>query len=305
MFGYFRPFESGLTSVQEKVFKSYYCRICYCLRSLGNQSCRYLTTFDAAIYSIIYNMATGGKRPPFFACQKFKKSNTRYFSTDVDGLLFANMTLVGFGEKIADDLEDNDDGKFKAKLMRLMFGKPIRRAQEQLASCAKNTHECTAEIDRLQSNNADLFTLLNVYGDLLPQNIAEITPISDQIAELYRQLSRWVYFVDVLCDYDKDFKSGAYNPLKKADCPTIVDYFNKNYVYLTSVNRQISDALYDSLMATKNDSTEWIVLYKIITHSLDTVVPTLLGGGDVSFHYFRELRKNVKAERKKLKEKKQ
>lgn len=144
-----------------------------------------------------------------------------------------------------------------------------------------------------------------MYGDLLPKNVAEITPISDQIAELYRQLSRWIYFVDVLCDYNKDFKSGAYNPLKKADCPTIADYFNKYYVYLTEVNRQISDALYGSLMATKNDSAEWIVLYKIITHSLNTVVPTLLGGGDVSFHYFRELRKNVKAERKKLKEKQQ
>lgn len=304
MFGYFRPFESDLTSQQEKVFKSYYCRICYCLRSLGNQLCRYLTTFDAAIYSIIYKIATGGERPPFFACQKIKKSNTRYFAHDVDGLLFANLTLVGFGEKIADDLSDHDGGKAKAKLMKSLFGKPIEKAQKVLSSCAKNTHDCTTEIDRLQSQNADLMTLLDVYGDLTPKNIAELAPISPQIAEVYRQLSRWVYFVDILSDYDKDYKSGAYNPLKQLDCPTIQSYFDKHYRDLLQANRQISDALVAALLAIRDDSTEWIVLYKVITHSLDTVVPTVLCGGDVSFHYFKELRKNIKSERRKMKEKK-
>ncbi len=305
MFGYFRPFESELTSQQEKLFKAYYCRICYCLRNLGNQSCRYLTTFDAAIYSIIYKIATGGPRPPFFACQKLKKDNAKYFENDPDGLLFANMTLVGFGEKIADDLEDEDGNKIKAHLMNLLFGKTIAVAQKALPDTALHTRECTQEIDRLQKENADLLTLIDVYGELTPRNVNDITPISAEIADVFRQISRWIYYVDILTDYDKDYKSGAYNPLKEQDCPTLQSYFAKNYAYLLELNEQISKSVMDAVDKINDGSTEWIVLRKVIAHSIGTVVPNLLEGKDVEFHYFKELHKNMRAEKIKLKKKKE
>ena len=56
--------------------------------------------------------------------------------------------------------------------------------------------------------------------------------------------------------------------------------------------------MYNGLIAIKDDSIEWITLYKIVIHALDTVMQNILDGKDIKFHYFRELEKNIKINKK-------
>ena len=70
MYGYFRPHNSYLTSAETNVFHSHYCRVCYCLRLIGGQACRFCTTYDAAVYSMIINLQKGEDNPPFCHVKK-------------------------------------------------------------------------------------------------------------------------------------------------------------------------------------------------------------------------------------------
>ena len=99
MYGYFRPFESKLSVGERKLFHSYYCRLCYCLRVVGGQKSRCLTMFDTAIYSILYAIATGEQRPPFLSCERIGKKNMNLFLDDEVGKTFAYLSLIGIGER--------------------------------------------------------------------------------------------------------------------------------------------------------------------------------------------------------------
>ena len=85
MFGYFRPYHANLTNSEKRLFDSYYCRICYCLRILGGQLARFFTTYDGAIYSMIVDLQTKNTPPPHLPCERVGKRNLKYFQADEDG----------------------------------------------------------------------------------------------------------------------------------------------------------------------------------------------------------------------------
>ena len=59
-------------------------------------------------------------------------------------------------------------------------------------------------------------------------------------------------------------------------------------------NKKLADKIYELLLKIRDDSIEWITLYKIVINALDNVVGEILAGQDVKFHYFKELFKNHK-----------
>ena len=137
MFGYFRPYHSNLTNSEKRLFESYYCRICYCLRILGGQLARFFTTYDGAIYSMIVDLQTKESNPPHLACERFGTKNLKYFENDEIGLKVARLSLISFGEKIRDD--EIDKNYFKAKLGSLLFAKTIKKAVEAEPVIAMNS----------------------------------------------------------------------------------------------------------------------------------------------------------------------
>ena len=141
MFGYFRPYHANLTNSEKKLFDSYYCRICYCLRILGGQLARFFTTYDGAIYSMIVDLQTKNTPPPHLPCERVGKRNLKYFQADEVGLKVARLSLISFGEKIRDDQLDRNH--FKASLGALLFSKIIKKAQEAEPDMANDSYQGT------------------------------------------------------------------------------------------------------------------------------------------------------------------
>ena len=289
MFGYFRPYRANLTKLEEQLFNAYYCRVCYCLRSIGGQRARFLTTFDAAVYSLILNIQKGESDPPALPCQRIGKSNMKLFSSDETGMKFAYLTLVSFAEKFRDDLID---GSGKSKFAAALYSKPVKKAQKAEPELAKIAFEGTNEINALQDSNAPLFDVLAAYGNMAIKSFSEFMPLSKETAELIRRVSEWIFFIDMLCDYDEDYADGSYNGLKKEECKTFSEYFDNYYVEFTEIERTVTDRLVAALYAVKDGSRRWNALFKIIMYSVDNVIPSIIGGEDVKFHYFKELRHN-------------
>ena len=272
------------------MFQSYYCRLCYCLWHFGGQLVRFFTTFDLTLYSMILHLALEKEAPPFLPCQRILTSNRKRFAEDEIGLRLAKLSLVTFGEKFRDDMID--EGGFKNFLKKLLFQRVVNRAGNEEPLLAKIAFEGTEAINRLQEEQAGVDALLSSYGDSVDATFRALGVTEERYLRLFRALGKWTYFVDILCDFDEDCRKGQYNPLKSEGIDTLDKYLSVNYASLLEKNREIGHEVYDALLAIRADRPEWEVSHKIILHSLNTVVPRILKGEDVTFHYFKELLRN-------------
>lgn len=287
MFGYFRPFDSNLTQAETQLFSAHYCRICYCLRSLGGQFARFFTTFDVAVYSMILSLH-GGDDPPFFPCQRLGKANMRHFEKDAMGNKLAQLTMISFAEKFRDDAYDGNQSA-KEKFVAAFFSKLIKRAQQAMLDLAKTSFEGTERINALQNARAPIDEVLGAYGDMCVDSFKLICPLSDAQQELIRSLSEWIFFVDMACDYNEDCQNKTYNGLVAEGCNTFVEYFDKHYVEFVQLEKRVTDKLVSALALARENTRRWNTLYKIIINAIDNVIPQLVQGVDIKYHYFREL----------------
>ena len=296
MFGYFRPYHSNLTNSEKRLFDSYYCRICYCLRIIGGQLARFFTTYDGAIYSMIIYLQTKAAPPPHLVCERFGKKNLKHFDQDEIGLKVARLSLISVGEKIRDDQIDRNS--LKAKIGSLLFSKKIEKAKLAEPVIAKNSFDGTEKINELQNANERLEKIFAAYGDMAAISISEFIKMTPQTEELVRSVSEWIFLVDMICDYDEDYKNGTYNGFKKEGYPTFAEYFDNHYASFLEVVNKMSDRLVSAIMAVRDDSSLWNTLYKIIIHAVNTVIPNAILGKDIEFHYFPDLFERIKKNKK-------
>ena len=265
-----------------------------------------MVTFDAAVFSIILNFGKGEDDPPFLLCRPIGKKHLKYYENDEIGFKLARLTFISFGGKFDDDLIDGNSTK--AKILKSIFKKSLKKAREAEPVIASITAEGTKKINRLQSENAPLFDVFAVYGDMAAEAFRQFDSLSPEKEELIRALAEWTFFIDVVCDYDEDFKSGEYNGLKDERYPTFKEYFDHNYVEFSELEGKMTGRLVDALMKNKDDSRRWNVVFRIVMHAVDTVIPSIIEGKDVKFHYIKEtlksnrIRMEAKRDRKRLKE---
>ena len=260
---------------------------------------RALTTFDLTLYTIVFHMATGIPAPKKFKCQKFKTDNKKYFSTDETGLRIADLGLICVAEKIRDD--EIDSNTSRAFFSKLLFQKNTTEAQKREPVLSKIAYDGTEKVNDLQNENADMDAVLDAYAEMIADSFYTLSPFDEKYKRIFKAIARWTFFVDMVCDYDDDVKQNQNNSLKTDGVKTISEFFNKNPLFLFNENKKISNELNDSLLAVKDDSTEWNILFKILSHALDTVLPSVLNGNDVRFKYFKELhniRKGLRDEKK-------
>ena len=204
---------------------------------------------------------------------------------------FARISLIAFGEKIRDDKLDGDKA-MRTALANLMYGKMIREAEEKELQITQISRRGTDSVNELQSKGAPLREVLDAYGSSVAEVFKSLGEVGEDAVALLHALAEWTFFVDMLCDYDEDMRDSKPNTLHVADCPTLREYFDRNYEFVLTENKRITDAIMAPLIALNNGTNDWKAIYHIITYALDNVIPDLLRGKDVKFHYFHELEKN-------------
>ena len=284
MYGYFQPSSANLTSEEKRVFKSYYCRLCYCLWAGGGQLSRWLTSFDVTIYSIVFNLARGGERPPIVKCEKIRRNNLRRFSIDEDGKKLASLIFIALGEKTQDDILD--ENSFKAKVIQRIFKKQIEGAKQTDAAMARIAEKSMRDINEKQVVNEGLDDLLNVYGEMLADLFAEFAVFDTKYRNVFFYLGKWSFFIDMLFDYGEDYKEGKYNFFKTEGLPTFKKYFNTHYAYVVQKNREISEDLMQAIYALDDGSKEYHILEKVVGHAVRQVIPDLMEGKKSKYNYF-------------------
>ena len=113
--------------------------------------------------------------------------------------------------------------------------------------------------------------------------------MTPETEELVRSISEYNFLVDMVVDYDDDYKNNSYNGLKKVEYPTFAEYYNHCYLEFFEIANRVCDRLRRAILAVRDDSKTWNTLFKIIMHALDSVLPDAIVGEDVEFHYFKDL----------------
>lgn len=298
MYGYFNHKKSHLNDNEYTVFTCYYCRLCYCLWNKGGQKARYLTTYDAVVYNLILAIAGFDQCPPHFPCERVKTNNKKKFKDDKMGNLIADLAVIGFAIKVKDD-EVDGDGK-RAFIANLFFKKIIKNTVESHRELYEKSYASIAAMDRLQ-RHAPIEEVLCLYGKIMEDSFHYFFDLEEKYLRVFNAIAQWSLLIDMLDDYDDDFKKKTVNSLYREDSPTIKELFQKHYYELIPLVQGVSQNLKEALEAIESDMVEWIVLTKILQHSLATLVPDILSGVDVRYHYFRELLMNCSTMRERRK----
>ncbi len=251
-----------------------------------------MTTFDGAVYNLVLTLAGVDKRPPFFPCQRIRRKNKKFFETDPVAGDLADINILGFAVKVNDDLTDGDSGR--AFFSKLFFGRLIKKTIEKKKEIYDVSFDSIRKMDELQRNGAPLSEVLDMYGSIMSNAFRYTFDLGAEYLRVIDLIAQWTFFIDMLDDYDDDTKKGAVNTLIRSDCKTLSEFFDKHYNELLPVVSELERNLYESVNAISCDKIEWVVLHKIIGHSVATLVPNILNGKDVKFHYFRDTADNCK-----------
>lgn len=285
MYGYFDLIGSCLKNNERSVFNSYYCRLCYCLWNKGGQKARYLTTYDAAAYNLVMAIAGKDERPPCFCCERVKTHNKKYFKDDPIGYVIADLSVFGFAIKVKDNEADGEGTKafFANLLFRRLFEETISANQ----ALFDEVFSTVRKMDELQQANGPIEEVLALYGLSVEKGFRHFFDAEDRYFHCINRIARWTFLLDMIEDYDEDFKLRRPNSFRQEDSATIAELFDKHYFELIPfIQKEIND-LKNALLAIKNDTTEWVVLNKLVRHSMATLIPGVINGKDISFHYFK------------------
>ncbi len=286
MYGYFDYRNAFLRNNERIVFNCYYCRLCYCLWNKGGQKARYLTTYDAILYNLILAIAGYDTCPPPLPCERIKTNNKKRFKEDKMGNLIADLALIGFAVKVKDD-ETDGDGK-RAFIANLLFKKLLNNAVESHRELYDRSYAAILAMDKLQKENAPIEAVLGAYGKTMEDSFHYFFDLDEKHLRVFNATARWSLLVDMLDDYNDDVKKNAKNSLYREDSPTLRILFQKHYYdFIPTVQKVVND-LKEALTDIECDKIEWVILNKILCHSLATLVPDILSGRDVKYHYFRD-----------------
>jgi len=217
MFGYIKPFVPRLLVCEYENYKAVYCGVCRDLKKY-TPLLRLSLSYDF-VFAALFRMCAAGEteltRPFRCALNPAKKrSLCQNESTRYSAAVAAVMSYY----QLCDDIAD---GKRLRILLKPFFKKPLKRAERDYPGLCAIVGEGFENQQRVEK---DPDAGIDLAADPTAAALGKIMESCEQNPERKRavyefgyMLGRWVYLVDAADDFEKDQKSGGFNPFKT--CP--------------------------------------------------------------------------------------
>ncbi len=213
MFGHIQVNVQALSDADKTRYRSVYCGLCRTLGQKYGLSSRLALSYDftflilllSSLYEPEQEQGTG-------RCAPHPMSKHQY-SVDIFTEYAADMTVALTYFKCIDDWNDDKN------LAKRLYAATLHRHYTKVKG--KWPAQCTAIEQSLQ-----LLTKLEREGEANPDTAANccgrfmseiFAPYSDNwtgyLKAIGYGLGKFIYLADAACDFDKDKKSGGYNPL--------------------------------------------------------------------------------------------
>lgn len=213
MFGYVRPNLNDLAEADRQRYRSFYCGLCRALGKRHGQLSRMALTFDLTYLTIFLGSlyepeeTSGSGR-----CVPHPMKEHAWITTSVNDYA-ADMTIALTYHKCRDDWQDDRNVPAKAftALLKRHYAAVKARWPRQCKAIEKAMDEQSA-IEQRRDEMPDAAP--GCFGRLMAALfVMEEDFWAGALAAFGYSLGRYIYMLDAVCDYDKDLKSGSYNPV--------------------------------------------------------------------------------------------
>ena len=232
MFGYLQIHKDELKVKEYEAYKSVYCGLCKQLGRDYGFLTRLILSYDCTFYAILLmslkRSCTGFsdgrcKFNPLKKCKFADCKDNAYSKASA-------LSVISAYYKVVDDIDDS--GFFKRialKIAKPFFGRRQKKAARRFPELKNIVSEMMK--NQKAAENDELVTIdkaANPTAKMI-SDLAALEGGNDLqkrvLSEFGYQIGRWVYLIDAADDYEKDKKSGNFNPFIKADIND-KDYIN-------------------------------------------------------------------------------
>lgn len=232
MFGYLQIHKDELKVKEYEAYKSVYCGLCKQLGRDYGFLTRLILSYDCTFYAILLmslkRSCTGFsdgrcKFNPLKKCKFADCKDNAYSKASA-------LSVISAYYKVVDDIDDS--GFFKRialKIAKPFFGRRQKKAARRFPEIENIVSEMMK--NQKAAENDELVTIdkaANPTAKMI-SDLAALEGGNDLqkrvLIEFGYQIGRWVYLIDAADDYEKDKKSGNFNPFIKADIND-KDYIN-------------------------------------------------------------------------------
>ena len=271
MFGYFRFKNQYSPYSIQKIYKNYYCGLCFALERHYGQLSRMLLSYDVTTIAIIGAIH---KEPccDKITCAGCNQRKRMLFDDDL-WKKTAGINILLAAEKLQDDI--NDENSFLSKIERLLFHNVIKKAQKDRPETLDIIKRGYKTIVEDEVKKADVIEIGKHFADMMLE-VADSNYNLPQDKRLFvYEISRWLYYIDALDDYDEDVRKKRFNPLIM-DNVTFKDYTEK---YYSVIQRDLSDIFknFEKLkLSFSDESPENQILRSFLINTIPSVTASVL-----------------------------
>lgn len=213
MLGYTVPAYGRLSPADLSRYRRYYCETCHQLRDgfglTGTLTVNYDMTFNTILLCGITGKALEIGPTEGTICVLDGCKTDDHLMRDM-----AAYTLILTKWELLDD--DTDDPSLKSKLISLTLNRAIEKAVRLHPDYDDMVGKGFEELRKLElSGCKDARLMGRTFGKGLIGALEDIAGDSytDDLGEVFTELSTAVYIMDAIDDLDEDFMEGTYNPL--------------------------------------------------------------------------------------------
>ena len=218
MFGYIKPFVPELKVRDNELYGAVYCGLCKCMGKTTRFSSRFTLSYDAVFLALVLSSLHGKPFEIYTGKCGLNPFQKKLIASDCDILRYcaaasAQLTYYSVLDRIR-------DGRGLKKLAAKLALPACRRAKKRAAriypfDCEKTEKLLEKLHDLEDSRCGSLDMAADCFGELLSYYFVCGAP--DTKAESARVIGymtgKYIYAADACDDFEKDKKSGAYNPL--------------------------------------------------------------------------------------------
>lgn len=271
MFGYFR-FLSQYSDYQiQTAYKNYYCGLCFALDMHYGALSRMLLSYDVTILAIALH-AHPAPLCEKLKCMGHKECKQEYFRSETWKKIAAINILLA-AEKMSDDI--SDERSFKAAVGSVFYKKIIRKAKQDYPQIYKAIRGGYTAIVDAEKKNCDVLQIGDLFADMMASILQVGFSASDTMHTYVREISRWLYFIDALDDYDKDLQKNRFNPIAIPET-CFKEYLLTEYPQVQQLLKSLYEKHNTLITQLSDGSLENEILISILKNSIPAVTALIM-----------------------------
>lgn len=269
MLGYVITDKNELKVREYEVYQGYYCGICKSIARRCGQVPRMFLSYDAVFLALVLAGLSA-------EADSFSREHCIIHHLDKKPVIYGNsavdyaadvMVILAY-QKFLDDWKDEKSGSSFAG--KTVLAGAYRRLKQAYPTVCEKMETALRKLSSLEAEHCgSVDQTADAFADVLEAMFSGYAPAAGQsrvLAQLARNLGRWIYLIDALDDYEEDREKETYNPLlyRKNNLEGTDDLL---YNYLAEISKS-----YDLLDMKKNQGIVENIIFMGLRQKTDLIL---------------------------------